>query len=336
MTGAPWAWALGATLLAQTAGAFLTRAIPVFAPVLAESAGAAPELVGQLAALNAFGTVCFLVVGGLLLARFGAVPLGGAIAGALIPFLVGALAWRAAVLVVAAVSALPVLVVWTMRAALEPAAERQAAPALRAASLAGLLWEPFRLMMLTPALRAVSLVGFALAAAQGALFGFLVTILVAVPGWSLESAGLCFAVTQVAGVLGRIGFGVVADRRGSGMGTLLDLGVASGLSLAAMTLVDASWPFVWVVALSAVLGFAMSGWNGVCLAEVARVAPAGQVGEATSSATLFIFLGYVVGPAAMTLLAARLEAQVALAAVGAAPLLAALSLLLPRSRPSVA
>jgi len=49
-------------------------------------------------------------------------------------------------------------------------------------------------------------------------------------------------------------------------------------------------------ALATVAGFFCASWNGIYMAEVARLAPADRVADATSSSTLFTFLGYVAGP----------------------------------------
>ena len=70
---APWVAALGATLLMQSVSSFLTQTLPVVAPLITASAGLAPERVGNLSSLVAFGTVLFLLLGGPFLARLGPV-----------------------------------------------------------------------------------------------------------------------------------------------------------------------------------------------------------------------------------------------------------------------
>ena len=68
-----WVTALSATLLMQSVASFLTQSLPVLAPLITASAGMSPESIGNLAALVAFGTVLFLLLGGPLLARWGPV-----------------------------------------------------------------------------------------------------------------------------------------------------------------------------------------------------------------------------------------------------------------------
>ena len=56
-------------------------------------------------------------------------------------------------------------------------------------------------------------------------------------------------------------------------------------------------PIGWIMAAGALSGVASISWNGVYLAEVARVAPAGKIGDATAGSTFFTFIGYVLAPA---------------------------------------
>jgi hypothetical protein len=49
-------------------------------------------------------------------------------------------------------------------------------------------------------------------------------------------------------------------------------------------------------------GASAVGWNGVFLAEVARSAPAGQVGTATGGTQFFTFGGAMLGPPVFTAL----------------------------------
>ena len=51
-----------------------------------------------------------------------------------------------------------------------------------------------------------------------------------------------------------------------------------------------------VVTLALAFGATASGWNGVYLAEVARLAPSGQAGSATGGALAFTYAGVVAGP----------------------------------------
>jgi hypothetical protein len=63
-----------------------------------------------------------------------------------------------------------------------------------------------------------------------------------------------------------------------------------------MSQVSATWPYAAVLILCAVFGISAFGWNGIYIAEVARIAPAGNVALATGAAITFTFLGIVIVP----------------------------------------
>lgn len=73
MTGAPWFWPLMVTMLMQAEAAFAIRLLPVFGPVITDSAGVGPEKIGHLSALHTIGTMWFLACGAPILQRFGPV-----------------------------------------------------------------------------------------------------------------------------------------------------------------------------------------------------------------------------------------------------------------------
>ena len=70
-----------------------------------------------------------------------------------------------------------------------------------------------------------------------------------------------------------------------------------------------------------------SGWNGVFLAEVARLAPEGRVGEATGAVLMFGFAGLVLGPLAMAGVAAAANLSFAYGLLGLATLIGTLALM---------
>ena len=149
-----------------------------------------------------------------------------------------------------------------------------------------------------PGLPRLAFVGACFAIGQGCWFAFLVTYLVADLGLSLTAAGLVFAVMMATGVLGRILLGFVSDRLGSGILTLKLVAATSALTSLALALTSPAWPFWAVALLAGVGGVTVSSWNGVQIAEIARLAPRHLVGETAAWSTILIFIGYIVGPSA--------------------------------------
>ncbi|HXA69255.1 MAG TPA: MFS transporter [Stellaceae bacterium] len=227
-------------------------------------------------------------------------PLGSAIAGLLLPAIAAAAGWRWALIVTAALSALSAFLVEPWRAEIDR--ERQP-------RTGGLLSEllsirsailPFRVIASRRSLLWLAGTGFCFACVQGCVFSFYVTDLNTALGMSLTAAGTAFAVLQAVGMLARVAMGFLADRLGSGVQALILLGLGSSLASVLAAGLSLDLPWAAVLAISAAIGFIGVSWNGVFLAEVARLAPEGRVSEATSGTTLLTFLGYVLAPAAFT------------------------------------
>ena len=120
-------------------------------------------------------------------------------------------------------------------------------------------------------------------------------------------AGSLLGLSQLGGVVGRIVWGLLSDHR---VRPLVMLGaVALVIALASLTTgALALWhlvpPNVWLATLMFTFGATASGWNGVYLAEVARQAPPGTAGKATSGTLALTFLGVIVGAPLFGLIAA--------------------------------
>jgi MFS family permease len=103
-------------------------------------------------------------------------------------------------------------------------------------------------------------------------------------------------------VFARIFLGWLADRTGRPAQNLtIQAFVAAG-----MLVVYANLPMHPSVPLAALVcaatGFVAASWNGIYMAEIARLAPPERIVEATSSSSVVTFLGYVSGPSLFTLL----------------------------------
>ena len=66
-----------------------------------------------------------------------------------------------------------------------------------------------------------------------------------------------------------------------------------------MVLLDVNTPIALVYVLLVTMGMTAIGWNGVFLAEIARLAPTGLIGSATGGAMVITYAGVMIGPAAM-------------------------------------
>ncbi len=226
------------------------------------------------------------------------VPLGAAIAGVLLPALVGAIGWRATLWA----TALAGIGVAASAQVIRPVLDVGLHPERRLSL--GAVLGPLRLYLANPTLRELGRTGFAYALTQSCLVSFLVVFLSAEGGLSLVAAGFALTVLNVAAVAGRVLWGVTADRWVPPRRVLGALGAISGLCGFAMTGFDARWPQWVVLLLCAIYGAVAVGWNGVQISEVARAAPEGKVGAIAGAASFVTFSGVLIGPPVFGALAA--------------------------------
>ena len=253
------------------------------------------------------------------------VPAGGMLAGALVPGLSLWLGWQGTLLAVAGVCALCAALAQPLRAALD--ADRQPAQPLALQAL----FKPIGMVLGHPPLRALAACSFLFSAVQVSTTAYMVTYLNESLGMTLLAAGAALSVSQLAGVVGRIAWGAVADRGLGPRNTLMLLATLMMVGSVLTALLQPQWPTLLIWAIVALLGASAIGWNGVYLATVARQAPPGQAGVATGGTLLFTFMGVVCGsPAFGALAGASGSYRIAFAAL-ALPAALALGLLVWRA-----
>jgi MFS family permease len=250
------------------------------------------------------------------------VPLGGALAGIVVPPLVLLGGWRLGALAVAGLCVLTAAIAQSIRA--ENDADRDPKRPISARG-------PFRALALVATdanVRRLALSSFFFSALQLCLTTYLVTYLASKLGYTLVEAGLMLAVATTAGIVGRIAWGAAADRSGRPAAVLGLVGIAMAAAAGAMAISSPEWPRAAMIVLCAAFGGTAIGWNGVYLAEVAREAPPGKTVEATGGALFFTFFGVLITP---PLFAAIVEGGgsygMAFAVVAVPPLLCGLWLL---------
>lgn len=218
------------------------------------------------------------------------VPLGGALAGVVVPPLVLLGGWRLGALAVSALCVLTAVLAQSIRA--ENDADRDPKRPISAHG-------PFRALALVAndvSVRRLALSSFFFSALQLCLTTYLVTYLANQLGYTLVEAGLMLAIATTAGIVGRIAWGALADRSSRPAAVLGLVGLAMAAAAFTMALSSGAWPRMAMTMLCAAFGATAIGWNGVYLAEVAREAPPGKTVEATGGALFFTFFGVLVTP----------------------------------------
>jgi predicted MFS family arabinose efflux permease len=216
--------------------------------------------------------------------------LGNALAAATLPSLAVAAGWRAA-LMVASVTILVSAAVggWLFREA--PAAARPARARVTPRDTYASLLRNRDLMIAVGT-------GILLAAIQLVVSGYLVLFLSEHVRLPVVLAGAMLSITQLAGVVGRVGWGVVSDRLAGGRrrAVLVTIGACSSAAAALASLLGPDTPTWMIAACAALLGVTAVGWNGVFATLTSELAAGGSIAGASGLATGANFLGVVIGP----------------------------------------
>lgn len=233
------------------------------------------------------------------------VPLGGIIAGLLIPFLVLLFDWRVALFFCALIILIPTIMTWRLSASMDDTPHRKehffhfpTRESFRTLTI------PLASLRHSSDLMRISIVGALFAIAQSCWFTFTVIYLVDKLNYSLALAGAVFAVMQAGGVIGRIVLGWLSDYLRSPNATLSGAAIFSAITTALLGFTSVDWPLWSVMTLAFVAGCSAASWNGVQIAEVARHSPDKKIAETASGAGILVSLVNMVAPAAFALFVA--------------------------------
>ena len=218
------------------------------------------------------------------------VPVGGMLAGVLVPAFTIALGWEGAFLACGAMCLVLAFLLQPLRAEFDQYRSPTHRISTRAVvhTVRGVLGHR-RLREL--ALFSVSWVG--LQAIYGAfLFAFLADGL----GYPPETAGWVFAAGNAAAVGARILWGWIASRFVNARILLGWLAVVMAGASIATAFFGPGWPIVAIAAVSVVYAGTAISWHGVLLAEIARLSPVDRIGAMTGGVLLFTSTGIMVYP----------------------------------------
>jgi fucose permease len=121
-------------------------------------------------------------------------------------------------------------------------------------------------------------------------------------GLSHIEAGMALACAQGGGLVGRLGWGFVAMRLNAPRMVLIVIGVGMAFCAALLGLDGASLGRSWQFAVATLFGLTASGWNGVFVAEIARLAPQDRIGETTGAVLTASYAGLLAAPALVSIL----------------------------------
>ena len=154
------------------------------------------------------------------------------------------------------------------------------------------------MVLAQPMLLALLVVVPFLAFSQGCVVSFLVLYLKEQIRLPVELAGQCMTAGMIAAAVGRISWGVVSDRLFGGdrltpVIIMSLIGAVSAMGMAVLSPGSSSWPaFFW----SILLGFSLSGWNGMVMVLSAELGGVKLAASVVSVLITVVGVGFLIGP----------------------------------------
>jgi MFS family permease len=218
------------------------------------------------------------------------VPLGGALAGLIVPALVLGFGWQTAILIMAAAPIALIAIVQPLRRQYDDDRE----PATRL--FRGGMFAPLRLVLLQKELTWLALFGLIGAATQLCFGSIMVVYLVERLDYSLVIAGSALATFQITGAISRPIMGWIADRFIAPNLLLGGLGLLLAVMATVFTFLDPTWPGLAVFFACFLVGIGASSWTGLIVAEMTRICGPRDAGVAAGGLFFMMFSGIIIGP----------------------------------------
>ncbi len=254
------------------------------------------------------------------------VPIGGALAGLILPSVALGWGWQYAALGVGVVCLIAAAAVQPWRARLD--ADRDPKhPVLPRNPVASVAY-----VLANRKLRALGITGLVYSGMQYAFGAIMVAFLVERAGVGAIEAGLILGAAMITSVFARLAWGYIADWSRPDI-VLGLLGLLTAGSVVTAMFVDTTWSIPALVALGCWFGAAGFSWNGVFLALLADFAGSKDVAIATSGAMTLVFIGSLSFPAIFTGLLVLSGYALALGCIAVATAVTALFVYLQLSQP---
>jgi MFS family permease len=254
------------------------------------------------------------------------VPLGGAVAGLIVPPLALLWGWQYAAAAMGVVCLGTAVAVQPWREKLDADRDPEH-PLLPRNPIA-----PVATVLAHPKLRALAVTGLVYAGMQYAFGAIMVAFLVERAGVGTVEAALILSAAMISSVIFRLAWGYIADWTRPDI-VLGLIGLLTAGSVVTAMFVDPRWSITALVALGCWFGAAGFSWNGVFLALIADFAGPGDVATATSGSMTMVFIGSLSFPALFTGLLVLSGYEVALGSVAAVTAVTAIYVYKQLSKP---
>lgn len=209
------------------------------------------------------------------------VPVGGLMAGTLVPFLLMLVDWRATFLATGALCLAFAIFLQPYRQRFD--GDRN--PAHRPAP--GDILENLRLVLGTPALRVMAFAMFTFVGLQGLFGAYFVTLVTEGTGRPLETANHLFSIAMGTAIGARILWGWIGSTFLPARAVLAGLAVAMAIASLLTGFYRPYWSDLAIGAVAVLYCSTAVSWHGLFLSEVAKLAPSDKVGPVTGGVLAF-------------------------------------------------
>ncbi len=218
------------------------------------------------------------------------VPVGGMLAGVLVPAFTIALGWEGAFIACGAMCLVLAFLLQPLRAEFDQYRIRSHRISMRA------VVHTVRAVLVHRRLRELALCSVSWVGLQAIYGAFLFAFLADGLGYPPETAGWVFAAGNAGAVGARILWGWIASRFVNARFLLGWLAVVMAAASITTANFGPEWPVVAIAVVAVVYAGTAISWHGVLLAEIARICPVDRIGAMTGGVLLFTSTGIMVYP----------------------------------------
>jgi len=209
------------------------------------------------------------------------VPAGGLITGTLVPVLLVTVGWRGGFAVTGALCIAFALILQPVRSRFD--ADRNPGHRVKVAEI----WNNLRRMLHRPELRDLAFAMFCFVGLQSLFCSYFVTIVSQNLGKPLATANHVFSLAMSTAIVARIFWGWMGSSLMPTRTLLALLAVVMAVASIGTGLYDPSWSVPMIAFVAILYCISAIGWHGLLLSEVARLAPAGNIGGTTGAVLAF-------------------------------------------------
>lgn len=209
------------------------------------------------------------------------VPVGGLLAGTLVPILLIIVGWQGAFMVTGAFCIIFAVILQPFREQFD--VDRKPDHPLKPVEV----WNNLQLVLRRAELRDLAFAMFCFVGLQGLFGSYFVTIVSQQLEKPLPTANHIFSLAMSAAIFARIFWGWVGSRVIPARMLLGILALVMVIASIGTGLYDSNWSILMIAAVAVLYCISAIGWHGLLLSEIARLAPQDHIGGTTGAVLAF-------------------------------------------------